>query len=255
MSSSPDRNAEAGNGDAVDAVDAAGRRDPTCPAARGDAGRVCEARWLGRRDYADTMARMDERARRRRDLDVPDALWLVEHPHVITVGRRGTFTHLVASNAQLEERGVSLHPTGRGGDITYHGPGQLVGYPIVGLRDLGIGPRCYVNRLEEILIRTVAGFGVTAGRIEGRTGVWVGNAKIAAIGVQIGRGVTSHGFALNVATDLSYFDLIVPCGIAGASVTSLSRELGRAVTLDEVMAPVADTFGRVFERRITWLDR
>ena len=181
-------------------------------------------------------------------------LLLLEHPHVITLGRNARGANVLAGEAVRAARGVALFHTGRGGDVTYHGPGQLVGYPILDLRPDRCDVRRYVRDLEEALIRTAADFGVTAGRIEGLTGVWVeggagGRAeKLAAIGVRISRWVTSHGFAFNVSTDLSYFDLIVPCGIADHGVTSLARLTGRAIPLEEVAARAARHVGDVFQR-------
>ncbi len=168
-------------------------------------------------------------------------LLLVEHdPPVITTGRRPCAQHVLASPEQLARAGIEVHATRRGGDVTYHGPGQLVGYPILRLAAIGRGVRAYVHDLEEALIRALGRLGVSAGRAEGMTGVWVGGRKIAAIGVAVSRGVTSHGFALNVAPDLSHFGLIVPCGLTGMGVTSLCECLGRQVTVEEVKPVVID---------------
>jgi lipoate-protein ligase B len=179
---------------------------------------------------------------------IPDTLLLLQHPHVLTLGVRGDGgrSHILATADALSARGIEVHETGRGGDITYHGPGQLVGYPIVDLKPDRCDVHRYVRDLEEVLIRTVADFGVSAGRIAGLTGVWVGNEKIAAIGVRIARWITSHGFALNVSTDLDYFSMIVPCGIGDRGVTSLARVLGRTVELDEVGDRVSKHFSKVF---------
>jgi len=184
----------------------------------------------------------------RRAGTIDDTLLLLEHPHVITLGVRGDGgrSHLLATPETLASRGVEVHETGRGGDITYHGPGQLVGYPIVDLKPDRCDVHRYVRDLEDVLIRTASDYGITAGRIDGLTGVWVGDEKLAAIGVRIARWITSHGFALNVSTDLDYFKLIVPCGIAERGVTSLSRLLGRQVAVDEVAARVAGNFAKVF---------
>jgi lipoate-protein ligase B len=177
-------------------------------------------------------------------------LLLLEHPHVLTLGVRGDGgrSHILAASALLESRGISVHEAGRGGDITYHGPGQIVGYPIVDLRPDRCDVHRYVRDLEEVLIRTAADYGVSSSRIDGLTGVWAGRDKLAAIGVRIGRWITSHGFALNVSTDLNYFDLIVPCGIPGRGVTSLDRLLGRQVDRLEVEDRIILHFGEVFER-------
>ncbi len=182
---------------------------------------------------------------------VPDVLLLCEHPHVITLGRNGKREHLRVSERLLRQMGVEFHPTDRGGDITYHGPGQLVGYPILQLARIRRDVVWYVRRLEEALIAASADFGIAAVRQPGLTGVWVEAPagvpeKLAAIGVHISRWVTSHGFAYNVATDLRYFDLIVPCGIPDKRATSLERLLGQPVRVAEVVTPLAGRFGEVF---------
>jgi lipoyl(octanoyl) transferase len=181
---------------------------------------------------------------------VEDVLLLCEHPHVITLGRNGKRENLLASENVLRQKGVELHATDRGGDITYHGPGQLVGYPILNLGAIRRDVVWYVRMLEEAMIRTTAEFGVTAGREPGKTGVWVkgGHAseKLAAIGVHLSRWVTSHGFAYNVSTDLRYFDLIVPCGIADRKATSLEKLLGHSVEEKEVASGIARNLGELF---------
>jgi lipoyl(octanoyl) transferase len=179
---------------------------------------------------------------------IDDTLLLLEHPHVLTLGVRGDGgrSHILATSEALAERAIDVHETGRGGDITYHGPGQLVGYPILDLKPDRCDVHRYVRDLEEVLIRTAASYGVEAGRVDGLTGVWVGRDKLAAIGVRIARWITSHGFALNVTTDLGYFDLIVPCGIPDRGVTSLARLLGRSVDLREVEDRLVAQFGAVF---------
>jgi lipoate-protein ligase B len=180
---------------------------------------------------------------------IPDVLLLCEHPHVITLGRNGKREHLHASEPLLRQMGVEFHATDRGGDITYHGPGQLVGYPILNLAGIRRDVEWYVRQLEEVMIRATSDFGLEARRVPGRTGIWVDAAgaeeKLAAIGVHISRWVTSHGFAYNVATDLRYFDLIVPCGIADRRPTSLERALGRGVTVTEVAPRLVERFGEV----------
>ncbi len=186
--------------------------------------------------------------------EVPDVLLVCEHPHVITLGRNGKREHLRASDRLLRQMGVEFHPTDRGGDITYHGPGQIVGYPILNLAGIRRDVAWYVRQLEEVMIRATAEFGIAAGRVAGLTGVWVGTSevpdvnaeKLAAIGVHLSRWVTSHGFAYNVSTDLRYFDLIVPCGIAGKRATSLERLLGRAVSREEVAPRIVASFGEIF---------
>jgi lipoyl(octanoyl) transferase len=175
-------------------------------------------------------------------------LLLVEHPHVLTLGVRGGRgrAHILATPDALASRGVEVHETGRGGDVTYHGPGQIVGYPIIDLNPDRRDVHRYVRDLETVLIRTAADYGIVAGRVEGLTGVWVGNEKLAAIGVRIARWITSHGFAFNVTTDLDYFNLIVPCGIADRGVTSLVRLLGRPVDPAEVQNRIIEHFCNVF---------
>ena len=183
---------------------------------------------------------------------IPDTLLLLEHPHVITLGvkARATRANVKATDAELAARGVELHESGRGGDVTYHGPGQLVGYPILDLRPDRCDVHRYVRDLEEVLMRTAARFGLKAGREAGMSGAWVGDRKLAAIGVRISRWITSHGFALNVTTDLRYFDLIVPCGLADRGVTSLAELVGPSVSMADTQAIVADEFAVVFDRRI-----
>lgn len=181
---------------------------------------------------------------------IPDTLLLCEHPHVITFGRNGNREHLRAGERVLAQMNVEIHSTDRGGDITYHGPGQIVGYPILDLAEHRRDVRWYVEQLEELMIRATADFGLSAKRVEGRHGVWVdtpsGEEKLAALGVHLSRWVTSHGFAYNVSTDLRYFDLIVPCGIAGKRATSLERALGRAVPDQEVRERLVAHFAEAF---------
>jgi lipoyl(octanoyl) transferase len=172
---------------------------------------------------------------------------LLEHPHVITLGRGFHIENLLLSPDLLSKHGISVEETARGGDVTYHGPGQVVGYPIISLAekpDLHL----YLRNLEELMIRTVADFGIQAGRKEGMTGIWVGDKKIGAIGVRVVRWITTHGFALNVNTDLKYFDYIVPCGIKQFGVTSLKELLGHEVSVDDVHRSLIDHFGKIFER-------
>ena len=211
--------------------------------------RSIDVRNLGMTPYAEALALQRSLVDERRAGTIGDTLLLLEHPHVITLGVRGDGgrSHLLASPATLAARGVELHNTGRGGDITYHGPGQLVGYPIVDLKPDRCDVHRYVRDLEEVLIRTASDYGIRAARVDGLTGVWVGDEKLAAIGVRIARWITSHGFALNVSTDLDYFKLIVPCGIADRGVTSLSRLLGRAIDTAEVAGRAAAHFANVFD--------
>ena len=184
--------------------------------------------------------------------ELPDLLLLLEHEHVITLGKRGKGADVLADSETLAGLGIEVIATDRGGEATYHGPGQLVGYPIVNLRG-GIGGALrYVTALESALVATLAEYGIRAVS-EGRpTGVWVGDAKIAAIGVKISRGVSMHGFALNVSTDTGYFEHLVPCGIPGGSVTSMALELGRPVDLERVASAAARNFGRAIGRSIEW---
>jgi lipoyl(octanoyl) transferase len=215
----------------------------------GVSSRRLEVRRLGRLPYQEALALQRSLVEERRAGRLPDLLLLVEHPHVLTLGVRGDGGrgHILADEATLAARGVEVHETGRGGDVTYHGPGQIVGYPIIDLRPDRCDVHRYVRDLEEVLIRTAADYGVTAARIEGLTGVWVGDAKLAAIGVRISRWITSHGFALNLSTDLGYFDLIVPCGISDRSVTSFER-LGLRLSREEVEARIFGHFCEVFGR-------
>lgn len=178
-----------------------------------------------------------------------EKLVLLEHPHVITLGRGFHRENLLASSDWLASQGVTVAESGRGGDVTYHGPGQVVGYPILSLAarpDLHL----YLRNLEEVMIRCVADFGISASRKTGMTGIWVGDEKIGAIGVRVVKWITSHGFALNVNTDLKFFDLIVPCGIKEYGVTSLQKLLNREVPLNEVHASIKFHFSRIFERRL-----
>ena len=223
-------------------------------------------RRLGRVDYAAGLELQAQLVEARRlgaagastaaGAGIGDTLLLLEHPPVITLGvkTRGKPTNIVASPEVLAAEGVSVFETGRGGDITYHGPGQLVGYPIFDLRPDRCDVHRYVRDLEEVLIVALREFGIEGGRVAGLTGVWVGRAgaeeKIAAIGVRISRWITSHGFALNVSTNLRHFQLIVPCGIADRGVTSIERVLGRAVPMRDVEDAVVRAFGQVFGARV-----
>jgi lipoyl(octanoyl) transferase len=207
--------------------------------------RKCCLRELGRTDYATALELQRQLVAERYEGIIPDQLLLLEHPHVITLGRNGHAGNLLASAEVLSRAGVAFHPTDRGGDITYHGPGQLVGYPIVDLREWKRDVGAYVRGVEQAIIDTLADYGISAGRIPKLTGVWVDDRKIAAIGVHISRWVTSHGFALNVSTDLSYFQYIVPCGLT-KPVTSMAA-LGVVAGLHEVGQTLAAHFGRVFD--------
>jgi lipoate-protein ligase B len=209
------------------------------------------AAWLGRVDYAAAWSWQQELFLARLDGERGDSMMLLEHPHTYTLGRRALEEDLVYGEAQRAALGISLFRIDRGGRATYHGPGQLVGYPI-----LALGERYdviqYLRNLEEVLIRTAADLGVEAKRDPQNTGVWVGSNKIGAIGVKITRGITMHGFAFNVTTDLSMFTGIVPCGIQGRWVTSVQQETGRKHTVKEVAAIAAEHMGTVFGRPLVW---
>jgi lipoyl(octanoyl) transferase len=219
---------------------------------RAEAGRrSLDVRRLGLMPYGEALALQRSLVEDRRAGRIGDTLLLLEHPHVLTLGVRGDGgrSHILASTDALAARGIDVHETGRGGDITYHGPGQLVGYPIVDLKPDRCDVHRYVRDLEAVLIRTVADFGIDAGRVEGLTGVWVGREKLAAIGVRIARWITSHGFALNVTTELDYFNLIVPCGIADRGVTSMARLLGRPPDASQVAERIAWHFANTLQNR------
>jgi len=229
--------------------------------------RVINTLYLGRVDYAIALELQQTLVRLVKDGRISHTLLLLEHPPVITLGRNAGAQNIVASPEFLAANGVELHETDRGGDVTFHGPGQLVGYPIFDLRafEPRIGAVDFVRKLEEVLIRTCGDLGVVTERIPGLTGVWTQNdppGKIAAIGVHISRAVTSHGFALNVNTNLDYFKLIVPCGIADKPVTSLEHEIAQSPlsrdrkvpALEDLAQQVARNFGRVFEAQTLWLE-
>jgi lipoyl(octanoyl) transferase len=229
--------------------------------------RVINVLYLGRVDYSIALQLQQTLVGLVKEGRITHTLLLLEHPPVITMGRNAGEKNIVASREFLAQNGVELHETNRGGDVTFHGPGQLVGYPIFDLRafEPRMGAVDFVRKLEETLIRTCGDMGVVTERIPGLTGVWTQDevpGKIAAIGVHISRAVTSHGFALNVSTNLDYFKLIVPCGIADKPVTSLEQEMARSFmsrdrkvpTLDELAQQVARNFSRVFEAQTLWLD-
>lgn len=208
-------------------------------------------RWVGSIDYASAWQHQRELVQQRRDGTIPDTLLLLEHrPPVITLGRASRGEHLLVPAEQLQEMGIQLVESDRGGDITYHGPGQLVGYPILDLRHHGRDVHLYLRNLEEAIIIALGHFGIVGHRKEGLTGVWVGEEKIAAIGIKVSRWITMHGFALNVCPNLNHFGLIVPCGIRNKGVTSLQNLLGREVTLREVIPPVVEAFARVFNLQL-----
>jgi lipoyl(octanoyl) transferase len=213
--------------------------------------RVLNVSWLGSVAYAPSLKQQAERVTARRAGHIPDQLLLLEHPHVITLGSSAHVQNVLADADERARRGIELFATGRGGDVTYHGPGQLIGYPILDLKPDRCDLHRYVRDIEEVLIRALADVALRATRIAGLTGVWIEDRKIAAIGVRVSSGwITSHGFALNVSTDLSYFASIVPCGIPHCAVTSIAHEIGTDVDALEVRAVVAARFAEVFERAL-----
>ena len=214
---------------------------PTCPATlKNDALRVIRA---GRVDYDTAWGWQRETADAVRNGTAPETLYLLEHPRVVTLGRRAkTDGNLRLTRDELSAQGVAVVETNRGGDVTYHGPGQLVGYPILDLRRRKLGARQHLHVMEECLIRALAHFGIVGGRHPDYVGVWTDSGKIAAMGIRVSAGVSLHGFALNVNTDLNDFNLIVPCGISHLPVAGMSAILGRNIDLDEVMDRVEEEF-------------
>lgn len=206
-------------------------------------------RW-GRVRYGEALARMEARLAARMAGEVPDALFLLEHEPVLTLGRRAKPENILAAPEALEARGIEVFETERGGDVTYHGPGQIVGYPVLDLSPERQDVRRYVSDLEQVMIDVAAGYGLDAGRVEGLNGTWIaGQRKIGAIGVRISRWCTSHGFAFNVSSSLDAFGLIVPCGIRDKGVTSLSAELGRIVSVEEALTRIEEAFVKRFGGR------
>jgi lipoyl(octanoyl) transferase len=214
--------------------------------------RGLEVRRLGTIDYSEALELQRRLVEERRADRIPDTLLLLQHPPVITLGvkTRGERRHVLASPESLREAGVAIYETGRGGDVTYHGPGQLVGYPILDLRPDRCDVHRYVRDIEEVLIQTTRSFGVEAGREPGLTGVWANGSKLAAIGVRISRWITSHGFAYNVAPQLEHFSWIVPCGIGDRSVTSLKALTGADIRMSQVEDGITAAFAGVFDRRV-----
>jgi len=211
---------------------------------------ICRVEQLGRVGYAEALRLQKEKVALRKAGAVPDTLLLLEHPHVYTLGRNARGENFLVSKESLAAQGAQVYETDRGGDVTYHGPGQLVGYPIFDLTKHRRDISWYMRSLEEVMIRVAADFGIDAGRVQGAPGVWVGNQKLAAMGVHVSRWVTSHGFAFNVSTDLRYFENIVPCGLAGRGVTSLEKLLGGPVEMEAVIERVAGHIGEVFNREM-----
>ncbi len=207
---------------------------------------LCQIEQLGLVDYAEALELQRVKVAQRKVGAIPDTLLLLEHPHVYTLGRNARPENILLSADKLAAQGVQVFATDRGGDVTYHGPGQLVGYPILDLTHHRRDISWFMRSLEEVFIRTACDFGVKAGRFAGAPGVWVGNDKLVAMGVHLSRWVTSHGFAFNVNTDLRYFEWIVPCGLRDKGVSSLARLLGHAVEMETVVQRVVEHFGAVF---------
>jgi lipoyl(octanoyl) transferase len=210
-------------------------------------------RRLGVVPYQDALVLQRSLVEERRAEHVPDLLLLLQHPAVITLGVKGDGgrANVLVTDERLAELGVEISETGRGGDVTYHGPGQIVGYPILDLRPDRCDVHRYVRDVEDVMIRVCADYGLTAGRIKGLTGTWIGDEKIGAIGIRISRWITSHGFAFNVSTRLDHFDLIVPCGISNRGVTSLEQVTGRKIAIAEAEDAVVRHFSGVFQREAT----
>ena len=232
----------------------------------GNDARKLRARWLGTVGYGSALDLQRSTLNARKSGDIPDTLLLLEHPHVVTLGRRADDTHLVTERSGLEAAGVEIFETDRGGEATYHGPGQLVGYPIIDVRVAKLGPVTYVRMLEKSIIETLVEFGIDADLVDGETGVWVDGVpnekrnpdtnpvgkKIAAIGVRISGGVTMHGFALNVSTDLAYFEHIIPCGMPDLPFTSIALESGRDTSLRDCANVIAEKLAANLSQEISW---
>jgi len=215
--------------------------------------RELQSSFLGTIPYGNALELQRKLVEQRRNDEISDQLLLLEHPHVITLGTSSHESNVLVDDEQRRLLGIELFETGRGGDVTYHGPGQLVGYPILDLKPDHCDLHRYVRDIESALIQALATFDLVCGRKEGLTGVWLGDEKIAAIGVRVSSGwITSHGFALNVNTNLQFFDAIVPCGIREHGVTSMHRALNQEIAIGAVVSAVADAFARVFERSVTW---
>ncbi len=211
---------------------------------------ICRFAWLGMVEYLRARALQDTLVGEVHDGTSPNTLLLLEHPHVFTRGRLGRDEHLLTPDAELAAKGVAVHETDRGGQITYHGPGQLVAYPIINLRQWSGGPLQYVRTLEQIIVETLSDFGIESHTEQGLTGVWTDGGKIAAIGVKISRGVAFHGLSINVNTDLSWYRHIVPCGITDRPVTSLAAELGEPADLEAVRYSLVYHFGQSMALRM-----
>jgi len=210
----------------------------------------CTVYQLGLIEYSKAYQLQTELVRRRLDSDVPNTLLLLEHPPTITIGRFGKPENILASRTQLEEEGVSLVFTDRGGDVTYHGPGQIIGYPVIDLHKSRITIRRYIYKLEEVIINTLRELSLTAYRDATHRGVWIKNEEIAAIGLRISRGITMHGFALNVNPDMTHFSLINPCGFTDRKAASIASILSRKITMEEVTERLIAQFSNVFDAEV-----
>ena len=215
---------------------------------------LCHVEQLGLIHYAEGLEIQRARVAARKAGEIPDTLLLLEHPHVYTLGRNARRENLLFNQERLARIGARVFETNRGGDVTYHGPGQLVGYPIFDLTQHRRDLAWFMTSLEEVLIRAASDYGVTAQRVAGARGVFVGDDKLVAMGVHVSRWITSHGFAFNVSTDLRYFEWIVPCGLRDKGVTSLEKLLGRRIAMEEVAGRVIEHFGEVFELSTDWRD-
>ena len=215
-----------------------------------ESAKPCYVIDLGRTDYRRSLIVQDQIVERRKKNQIPDCLLFLEYPHIITLGRMGKISHLLVSRSELRKSGVAFFPTNRGGDITYHGPGQLVAYPVLDLKNRRKDIDHYLRDLESCIMITLEDFGILARRIPGATGVWVGEEKIAAIGIRTSEWMCSDGLALNVSTDLSYFSFIVPCGLDSKSVTSMSKLLGKEIEISQVKERFSFHFGETFERSL-----
>jgi len=218
-------------------------QEKTCGEAK-----ACLMLDLGRTEYEHSLVVQNLVAEWRKKKKIPDCVIFVEYPHLITLGRSGSIGHLLADRSMLEKHGVGFFLADRGGDITYHGPGQFIAYPVMDLKEWRRDVGCYLRSLEHCIINTLADFGVLSDSIPGLTGVWVGDKKIASIGIRTSQWVTSHGLALNVSPDLSYFDLIVPCGLTSKGVTSMMETLGTVVDTSEIKRRFCVHFSQIFER-------
>jgi len=226
------------------------------------------ASWLGRLDYGSALELQRTTLAQRKSDSISDSILLLEHPHVVTLGRRADDSHLVTNRFGLNAAGIEIHETDRGGEATYHGPGQLIGYPIIDVRVANLGPVTYVRMLEQSIIETLAEYDIEAHLVDGETGVWVGGIsgekrelgsnpagkKIAAIGVRISGGVTMHGFALNVATDLSYFQHIIPCGMPDLPFTSIELETSKTTDLNDCAVVISEKLAVSLRRNLIWSD-